>query len=101
MPSLVAREPLILSAHRVFAAEVEQVVELVELPRYHEEKEAHQKHHYEPRRRVWGPDVPVPDGAEVIPPGGRESSGKYRQRITGSIPSGRVSLRSTSNPPRI
>lgn len=49
--------------HRVLAAEIEQLVECVQLSRYHEEEEAHQQHDRQPRLGIWGADIAVSDGA--------------------------------------
>lgn len=47
--------------HRVLAAEVEQMVELVELPRYHEEEEPHQQDDRHPGLCVRRADIAVSD----------------------------------------
>lgn len=49
--------------HGVLAAEVEQVVELVELPRYHEEEESDQQDDRQPGLRVRRAYVAVADRA--------------------------------------
>lgn len=51
------------STHGVLAAEVEEVVELVELSRDHEEEKPHQENDRQPRLCVRRANIAIPDRA--------------------------------------
>lgn len=50
-------------SHSVFAAEIQQLVELVDFAGYHDKEKPHQQNNNQPRLRIRRADVAVPDGA--------------------------------------